>query len=394
MKVLLVHNFYRSSAPSGEDIVYTNESKLLQQFSIKVIRYEMYNENITSKFWVGLNLIWSTKTYREFKSFIKKERPDLAHFHNIWYLISPSAYDACKEAGIPVVQTLHNFRIFCANGLLLRGEKICEECIPKGIRLLANAIKYGCYKGSRIHTIPIALTEWWHWINKTWINKIDAYITLSEFSKKKFIEAGLPEEKIFVKPNFVLESPKPNYSHKNYAVFLGRLSKEKGVDTLIKAAKLMPDSLKTFFNIKIIGDGNLRDYIESEIRAKSIKNVELLGRKDYYSAMELLSNSLFAIFPSIWYETFGTVICEAFAYGKPVIGSNHGAIGELIEDGKTGLLFEPGNPYDLARKIKWMIENQEEVIQMGRKARQIFEEKYCADRNFQILMYIYQKVLG
>lgn len=397
MKVLMIHNYYQSYSPSGEDIVFKNEVELLKRNNVDVVTYTRHNDEILNfgiydKFKLPLNNIWSIKTYKELKELIRREKPDIAHFHNIWYLVSPSAYDACKEMGIPVVQTLHNFRIFCANGLLMRDGKICQKCLgSKNVhqsKLLINAIKYGCYRGSRVYTLSVALMEWWHWIKKTWIDKVDAYIALTEFGKSKFIQVGLPAEKIFVKPNYFPNSLQPNYLHNNYAIFLGRISHEKGIDILVKAIKLIPDNN---FHIKIVGDGPLKAQFENEIKARRIQNIEFTGRKDFEFAMELLKYSQFIIIPSRCYEGFPRVIGEAFACGKPVVASSLGAMSELVEDGKTGLLFESGNPYDLAQKIQWMIEHEEECIQMGKNAREIFEERYNSERNFGMLMKIYKK---
>lgn len=408
MRVLLVHNFYQSSSPSGEDVVFRNELELLKKNGIDVITYTRHNDeilhyNILNKFTLPFKNIWSKKTYREIKSLIKKEKPDVAHFHNIFYLISPSAYDACKESGIPVVQTLHNFRMFCANGLLMRNSRVCEECMSSKknyllfvnsywIKLLINAIKYGCYRNSRIYTLPVAFMEFYHWIKRTWFDKVDAYIALTEFGRRKFIEAGVPGEKIFVKPNFFPDPPEPDYSRNNYALFLGRLSPEKGVNVLLDAVKHLSANSYSALQFKIVGDGPLKVLIENEAKARGIQNIELTGRKDFNSAMELLKHSKFIIIPAICYEGFPMVIREAFACGKPVIASNLGAMAELVEDGKTGLLFESGDSEDLAEKIQWMIEHEDECIQMGRNARSVFEEKYTAKRNFEILMDIYRRL--
>ncbi len=444
MKILMVHNFYQSSSPSGEDVVFRNEVELLSRNGIDVITYTRHNDeilnfNIINKGLLPFNNIWSNRTYREIKALIKREKPDIAHFHNIWYLISPSAYYACKDAGIPVIQTLHNFRISCVNGLLSRDGHVCEECISSKksysllvnsywIKLLINAIKYGCYRDSRIYSLSIALMQFFHWMKKTWIDKVDAYIALTEFGRQKFIEIGLPAEKIFVKPNFLSNPPAPNYSHKNYAVFLGRLSAEKGVNILIEAFKLlgkkdqesvgdhqrpiksdeqltMNNELSAIthnlspmtcnlFHLKIIGDGPLMESLQKTVKVGKIKNMEFTGRLNFKDAMKILQNSNFMIMPALWYEGFPMTIREAFACGKPVIASNLGAMAELVEHGRTGLLFEPGNPIDLAEKIKWMIEHEDECIQMGKNARKIFEEKYTAERNYQILMEIYKKVIG
>jgi glycosyltransferase involved in cell wall biosynthesis len=439
----MVHNFYQSSSPSGEDVVFKNEVELLKKNNVNVVIYEKYNDEIRDyglwdKFILPFRNIWSERTYREIKELIKKEKPDIAHFHNIWYLISPSAYYACKDEGVPVVQTLHNFRIFCANGLLMRDGKICEECMPfkKGERfwvmgdrfkIIKNAVRYGCYRNSRLYSLPIALMQYFHWLKKTWVEKVDAYIALTEFGKKKFIEAGLPEDKIFVKPNFFANPPEPNYSHKNYAIFLGRLSVEKGLNILIEAFKLLNKSYQnnsithnpspTTHNLspmtynpspmthdpspithapiylKIIGDGPLRENLQQIVKRDGIKNIEFTGKMNFTDAMEMLRHSKFMIMPAIWYETFGMIVIEAFACGEPVIASRHGAMAELVENGKTGLLFEPGNAVELAEKIRWMIEHEDECITMGKNARRVFEEKYTAGKNFEILMKIYNELM-
>jgi len=398
MKVLIVHNFYQSASPSGEDIVFKNEVELLRRNGIKVITYTKHNDEIKEygllgKLYLPFRSIWSVKTNEELKKLIKKEKPNIAHFHNIWYLISSSAYYACKDMGIPVVQTLHNFRIFCANGLLIRNGNVCEECISKTVnrlevigrlKLIKNALKYGCYRDSRLHSLPIAFTEYFHWAKKTWINKVDAYIALTEFGKNKFIEAGLPAEKIFVKPNFLPNPPEPNYSHQNYACFLGRISKEKGLGLLIEAFKLLRNSQ---FKIKIIGDGPLKNYFEEKVKKEGINGIEFLGRKEHLESMEILKNAKFLILPSICYEMFPMTLIEAFACGKPVVASNLGVFSELVQNGKTGLLFEAGNIEDLAEKIKWMIEN--DCSEMGKNARKLFEERYSEKKNFEILIEIY-----
>jgi len=407
MKVLVAHNFYQSSSPSGEDTVFRNEVELLKKNGIDVITYKKYNDDVANnsdKVKAALTTVWSRRTYLELKALLAREKPDRAHFHNIFYLISPSAYYACKEAGVPVVQTLHNFRFFCINGLLMRNGKVCEDCMPEKtghrFKIIKNAIKYGCYRNSRVYSLPVAFMEYLHWVKKTWIHKVDAYVTLTEFGRNKFIEAGLPADKIFVKPNFLDDPPEPNYTHRNYAVFLGRLSVEKGLNVLIDSfnylstltSNLLPIT-HNLFHLKIIGDGPLKENYEEIVRKGKVNNIEFTGRKRFDESMELLRNAQFMIMPSIWYEGFPMVIREAFACGKPVIASNLGAMAELVEDGKTGLLFDPGNPADLAEKMKWMLEHEAECIEMGKNARKVFEEKYTAEKNYEILMNIYQKVI-
>jgi glycosyltransferase involved in cell wall biosynthesis len=393
MKILLVHNFYQSSSPSGEDAVFRNEVELLKKNGIDVITYEKHNDEIKDyglwgKVHLAFQNIWSQKTYQDIKDLIKKEKPDIAHFHNIWYLISPSAYSAYKHAGVPVVQTLHNFRMFCVNGLLLRDEKVCEECIG---HLPWRGVKYGCYSNSRLYSLPIALTEGIHSIAGTWKDNIDAYIALTEFGKKKFVQCGLPEEKIFVKPNFLSDPPEPSFTHRDYIIYLGRLSREKGLSILIDSAKTL-DSSAVPLKFKIVGDGPIMKEMKDKVKAEKISGIEFTGRKRFHECMDLLKDARFMIMPAVCYENFPMAIREAFACGKPVIASNLGAMAELVDEGKTGLLFEPGNSEDLAAKISWMLKNEDACIAMGKNARKEFEEKYTAEKNFQILMGIYQTV--
>src|SRR3972149_8659182 len=392
MKILFVHNFYISTAPSGEDIVFKDELELLKKKGIEVITYTKYNDEILSyrfknKLQLPINIVWSLKSYKELKSIIKKEKPDLCHFHNIFYTISTSAYYACKDAGVPVVQTLHNYRIFCVNGLLFRNGKTCEDCIG---RIPYNAFLNGCYRNSRTSSLVMAFMEYLHRIIGTWNTKIDAFIILTEFSKSKFIKASLPAEKIFVKPNFIKNNLEPHFNFKKFVLFVGRLTSEKGVMTLLKSWKKI-DSKGIV--LKIIGDGSLKKDIEEFIIKHKLENVKICGYLPWEEVIENIKNSMFLFFTSECYETFGKPVIEAFACGKPIIASRLGVMEEIVEDGKTGLFFEPGNPDDLALKIKWMLDNTNASIEMGKNARAEFEAKYTFEKNFEILIGIYQKAI-
>ena len=396
MKILLIHNYYRSDVPSGEDNVARAEEKLIRDKGGSVVTFNKFNDEFDSyslwqKIYASKELIWSSKSYRQIKSLLKTEKPDIAHFHNIFYLISPSAYYACQEEKVPVVQTLHNFRFFCANGLLLRNGKICEDCIG---RIPWRSIFFGCYRDSKLYSLPVSLMEIVHHYFKTWNKMVDIYIALSEFSKRKFIEAGLPEEKIFVKPNFLLNSPQPLFENGRYIVFIGRLSPEKGVLTLIKGIKILQERSKRFnLSLKIIGDGPQKEELMTKVRRYGIQKIEFLGRKRREECMELLKNSSFVVIPSICYENFPMTIVESFACSKPVVASKIGSIPEIIEDGKTGFLFEPGNALDFAEKVEWMFENEDACIKMGRNSRAEFERKYTAESNYALLMEIYRKAI-
>lgn len=412
MKVLLVHNYYKSSSPSGEDSVFKNEINLLKKNNINVVTYTAYNDEIID---IGIRnrvkyffeSIWSSRTYKELKALIKKEKPDIVHFHNIWYLISPSGYYACKNAGVPVVQTLHNFRIFCTSGLLFRNRLICESCIPEHreklakimdyinrAKILNNSLRFRCYKNSRKYSSTIALGEYLHWILGTWLKKVDAYIVPSEFGRRMFIKAGLNASKLFVKPNFLIDPPTPVFEDNNYIIFIGRLSPEKGVDVLIDAFTKISGEKSNNLKLKIIGEGPLLLSLKEKLRARRINSIEFTGRMPVNEVRRLINYSCFTVIPSICYEMFPMAIIESFAGGKPVLASKLGAIEEIVANGKTGLLFEAGNSSDLAEKLKFMLENKDVLIQMGKNARKEVEEKYNDEKNIKILLNIYKNVLA
>lgn len=391
MRILLVHNRYQSHAPSGEDIVFDNECQLLREHGHKVIVYEQYNDDIkTFSPWQKLTLLWQTiwsgRSYREIRDLIHQEQPDVAHFHNTFPLISPAAYYACQAEGVPVVQTLHNFRFFCASGTLFRDmHHVCEECLEHG---MWRSLRYGCYRGSKTQTLPIATMIWFHQRKDTWTRQIDVFIALTEFVREKYIQAGFPADRIVVKPNFMNYPPEPSYENRGYAIFLGRLSPEKGVETLLNAWKKFPN-----IPLKILGDGIQRAELEYIVKKERLFNIEFLGFLPHAEAVQWLRNACFLVQPSIWYETFSLTIREAFACGKPVVASRLGAMAAAIEDGKTGLLFEPGNPDDLAAKVQWLVENESAIQEMGRAARAEFEAKYTAEKNYEMLMEIYEMAI-
>ena len=390
MRILLIHNRYQSHAPSGEDIVFDDECQLLREYGHEVITYERHNDDIkTFSLWQKASLLWKTTwskvSYCEIRDLIRRKKPDVAHFHNTFPLISPSAYYACQDGDVPVVQTFHNFRFFCPSGLFYNNGHLCEECLQHGPW---RSVKFGCYRGSKVQTLPLAAMLWFHQRKDTWTRQIDVFIALTEFAREKYIQAGLPADRIVVKTNFMNNPPEPCYEHQEYAIFLGRLSPEKGVETLLAAWKKL-----TNVPLKILGDGTQRAELEDIVKKERLFNVEFLGILPHAEAMQWLQNSHFLVLPSVVYESFPLTIREAFACGKTVVASRLGAMAAIIEDGRTGLLFEPGNPDDLAAKVCQMMENEDAVIKMGKAARAEFEAKYTAERNYEILMEIYEMAI-
>ncbi len=388
MRILIAHTHYQQ--PGGEDAVVKTESALLKKFNEEVYLYARHNKEIDSyslgkKINFLFRLDWSKQSYLEIKKIIRAFRPDVAHFHNIFFMMTPSVYFACKEENIPVVQSQHNFRLMCSNGLLFRDNRVCEECLQKS---LWQGVYHRCYKNSRLATALVVRMLQKHWKKDTWRERIDLYIALTEFSRKKLVLGGIPQHKIVVKPNFVYPDSKIQGTDGGYALYVGRLSTEKGVHVLLEAWK----SIKNL-PLKIIGDGPLVGCLKSYIESHRIHQVDFLGYVPEGRYEECMKGAKILIVPSVCYENFPRVIAEAFSYGIPVVASRLGSMEELIQDKATGLLFRAADSHDLQEKITWMLEHGDELKQMGRNARREYEEKYAAGTNYKNLMDIYRRVI-
>jgi len=388
MNVLFVHNRY--TQPGGEDAVFEAEVSLLRKNRHKVNIFIEDNSKLKkiNPLKIAIETIWSKNSLTKIQKLIKKEKPNIVHFHNTFLRISPAAYYACKEAGVPVVQTLHNYRLICPGALLFRKGRICEQCIGKSIPW--PGVLHGCWRDSRAGTALVTTMLVVHRLLKTWTEKVDIYIALTEFARKKFIEGGLPAEKIMVKPNFVEPDPgAKDYKIGDCVLFVGRLSQEKGLFTLLKAWKLVKN-----IPLKIVGDGSLRESLENFVnRANLSEKVEFLGRCSRKEVIQLMHKARFLVFPSEWYECFPMTIAEAFACGLPVVVSRLGAMAEIVENGCTGLHFNAGDSEDLATKVEWAWTHPQEMAEIGREARREYEAKYTAERNYEILMEIYGKAI-
>lgn len=382
MSVLIVHNGYRIRG--GEDECFEAEANLLREMGHPIGIYEESNDRTADMSSVDLALktVWSQETYRRVRQELHDHLYHVVHVHNFLPLISPSVYYAARAEGIPVVQTLHNYRLLCPNALFFRAGKVCEECL--GQKIPVSGIRHGCYRGSRVATGATATMLSVHRLLKTWSDTVTLYIALTEFARQKFIEGGLPADRIVVKPHFVYPDPGFELGRRDYALFVGRLSVEKGLDTLLAAWELLEGKIP----LKIVGDGPLADQVA--VAAQQIPGVEWLGRKPLSEVYELLGRAKCLVFPSKWYETFGRVTIEAFAKGTPVLAADIGAIAEIVEPGRTGLHFYPGDAHDLAAKVEYLFSNPALLSQMRREARAEFEEKYTAQANYQKLMGIYK----
>jgi exopolysaccharide biosynthesis WecB/TagA/CpsF family protein len=394
MKILIVHNEYQNRG--GEDCVVAAESRLLANAGHDIIHYGRTNHEIGHPSLIqaaslGANTIWSRDSYRAIRVLIARERPDVAHFHNTFPLISPSAYSACRDASVPVVQTLHNYRLLCPRADLLRDGKPCEDCVGKWSSW--PGVVHACYRESRAATSTVAAMLAVHGTLGTWQQKVDVYIALSEFARGKFLEGGLPGNKIVVKGNFVEKGdcfePGPQVVGK-YAIYVGRLSPEKGLRQLLKAWKASGVS----FPLCIVGDGPLRAQLDLDRQNLNLSNVEFVGQLDHERAMDAVGRARFLVLPSQCYEAFPMAIAEAYACSVPVIAANHGAMAEMVENGRTGIRFNPGDSQDLAAKIKWACAEPAVLAEMGIAARAKFEREYTADSNLRALLSVYERALA
>jgi glycosyltransferase involved in cell wall biosynthesis len=389
MKILLGHCFYRSSSPSGEDSVYRNEKKLLINHGIEVITYEKENDELEGygllkKIKSGLNYCWSKKSYSEVTEIIEREKPHIAHFHNIFPQMSTSVYKACFDNGIPVIQTLHNFRYMCPNGLFLREGKPCEECVSK---TLFSSIQHKCYRNSYLASLPMAGMIAFNKHHNNFNRYVSQYICLTDFAKSRFLKGGFLPEKLCVKPNFVSDHQFNAPLHKNYVLFVGRLSEEKGPLTLFEAAKNTKD-----IPLLIVGDGPLRAKLESMVITYNL-NVQFLGYLSKDAVMQTIINSRFVIVPSECYEGFPVTIAEAFSCSKPVIASDLGSLSEIISDGITGFKFPVGSAHYLSEKIVDLWNDSSLLEQLSINCRKEYEEKFSEQVNFELLTSIYDRFI-
>jgi glycosyltransferase involved in cell wall biosynthesis len=386
MKIIVAHNFYQQ--PGGEDQVFSAETELLESYGHKPVRFIMHNDEIDgmSRIALAIKTTWNRSSTKKLADVIADVKPDIVHFHNTFPLISPSAYAAARDGGAAVVQTLHNFRLLCPNAVFFRGGKVCEDCLHKKTKL--PGVLHKCYRGSLAASAMCATSLTVHNLAGTWRNAVDAYITPSESARRKFIEGGLPSEKIVVKPHFLPSDPGAGPGDGDHAVFVGRLSFEKGVETLLEAW----DKLAAKYPLKIIGDGPLADKVRDAVARDA--RIQWLGRKSLNEIYEVVGRAKMLIFPSQCYETFGRVAIEAYARGTPVVATDHGAMADVVDQGRTGLRFAPGSPQDLADRVQQLLDQPALLARMRVQARHEFEAKYTAPANYERLMRIYENAIA
>jgi len=392
VRVLVIHNDYQQ--PGGELVAVDAQIDLLRRYGHQVILYRRDNSEIGSlslaqRIGAATNSIFSPRTYREIRKLAREDRPDIAHVHNVFPLISPSAYIALKDAGVPIVQTIHNYRLLCPNALFFTQGHVCDRC-KQGNTL--HAVPGRCFRQNYALSTIYALSVGLHRLLGTF-DLVERFIAPTEFIARQLLESNLVrEDRIAVLGHFVPDPmPSPGCLERRgaYVLYLGRLSPEKGVSILVDAMAGIPN-----LQLYIAGDGPLAASLLEQVRQLGLRNVLLLGNIAGERKWDLLRNAIATVVPPIWYEPFGITVLESFAAGTPVIASNLGSLPYIVAGGETCLLFSPGDPGELQQKLLRVLQHPDHALAMGRKGLEQVRLRFCADAHYQYLMSIYRQVAG
>ena len=395
MKVLLAHNFYGSGAPSGENEVFKSESRLLQRNKYELSEFCRYSDEIRAEGLRGtmkgaLSTPWNPFSAHKIQREIETFRPDVVHVHNTFPLLSPAIFHAIGGRAARVL-TLHNYRVFCPAGVPMRDGNICTKCLDR--RSALPSLLYGCYRNSRIATLPLASSVSLHRFLGTWSKQVDAFIALTSFQREVMVEAGLPRDLVHVKPNFFPGNPTvtPWSERKDCAVFVGRLSEEKGILSLVKAWLMWGSTAP---ELRVIGDGPLRPELDRLVREAPDVSIKILGQLSSNAAQNEIAKSRLLLVPSECFEGFPMVVREAFAFGTPVAASDIGPLPTIVKSGENGFLFQPKNSVSLWNKVRsdWNGENRLE--RLGHGARRSFEKLYTEKTNLEKLEAIYERAIN
>lgn len=381
MKILIAHNAYQHRG--GEDVVVDAEIALLRDNGHEVSTYRRHNDELQDRPGSAItSAFWSRRTAADVDDVVAKNRPDVIHVHNTFPLISPSLYWTAARHKIPVVQTLHNFRMLCPQAMFLRQGKVCEDCMGK---IPWRAVTRKCYRSSAAQSAVLSGMLFAHDTLGTFREKVTRYIVLNEFCLSKFVTGGLPRERMRIKPNFVTHAPEAvaHDAERRGGLFVGRLSPEKGIDVLVQALGSLPRSLR----VLVAGSGPLQESVQEFF------GDDYLGFLSPSAIVRHMSEALYVVAPSTCYETFGMVAIEAFAAGTAVIASRHGGLGALVRHGETGLLVDPGNAHALAEALRWAQSHPQEMRRMGQAARAEYERHYTPQANYRMLMDIYHDAI-
>ena len=379
----MLHNRYLM--PGGEDPSSEAEVSLLRENGHEVVFLEEDNRRIEKlgQTRTALRTLWSRESYRRIDDTLRRGSFDVMHVQNFFPLWSPSVYYAASRNRVPVVQTLHNYRLMCVNSLFFRDQHVCEQCLGKV--LAWRGVVHACYRNSHAASAVVAGMSGFHRMMGTWQKRVYKYIAVSEFTRQKYIAGGMPAEKLVVKPYFIHPSPSPGAGRGGYALFVGRLSPEKGIATMLKAWK----SAQSPLPLKIVGHGPMMDVVISA--ATACDRIQYVGSKSLPEVLDLMRSAEFLVFPSEWYETMGRTIMEAFAVGTPVVAARIGPPASMIVPGQTGFHFQPVNVGELRERVEWCSRNLDVMRAMRANARCAFEAQYTGAANLELLVKIYRE---
>ena len=391
MKILAIHNFHRKGSASGDDQVFKSETTLLETHGHQVIRYSVCNDefdqsNVFGKIAKTLGMTWSFKNYHEVMKLVKVEKPDIVHIHTFFPLLSPSILYAAKRSGAKVIATLHDTRFICPCATSLRGIELCNLC---GDGHYLRMCKYGCFKGSKMKSLLVAMNFKYHRIRKTFYRQIDKYICLNENQIKLLHDIGFDPTKIIKKYNFVpdaktiLNPQKISGIPERYVVFYGRIGEEKGIYTLMKIWEQLPD-----IPLVVMGGGPLENVFREWV--KKHDNVYFLGYTQHDKCLAIVKGGEFVVFPSIWYEGCSMVEIESESLGNPLIATNLGFSEEAIKNGYNGYKVSLGDIDGFVKQVRFLWQNSDECQRMGLNARKDYEAKYMPEDNYAQLISIYK----
>ena len=388
MRVLLVHSRYRSAAPSGENRVVDQESEELARAGHEVSRFEKDSDEIehwsvARKALLPARVVWSRESHRELAAALRGYRPDVVHVHNTFPLVSASVLYACRDASVPVVTTLHNYRLMCAPGDFMRQGAICHDCLGK---LPVRAAVHGCYRGSRAATAPLVVANVAH--RKAWRSLVSAYVFISAAQRDLHRALDLPASRVFVRHNMIPYRDLQPVSRDPVVAYIGRLEPAKGVPLLMQAwDRYLASSRDPGLRLAIAGTGSLDREVAAWASARP--SVDKLGLIPPGQVRELTGRARAVLVPSVWEETFGLVVVEAMAAGTPAIAAAHGSFTELVTPGSDGVLFRPGDPDALADAVADVAAHPEKYDGYGRRARETYELKFNPDDSLKHLLEIY-----
>ena len=380
--IAVIHNRYRQAG--GEDAAVAAHIAVLESNGHRVVRFDSGNEELEALSAIGQAkaTIWNQRASTDVRTFLAREKPHVAHFHNTFPLLSPAVYGAARRSGVAVVQSLHNYRIVCPNALLFRDGSVCEECVTKRVKW--PAIVHACYRDSRAASCVTAGMLAVHAMRGTWRNDVDAYVALTASARTRFVAGGLPGDRIVVHPGFLSHDPGQGAHDGGFALFVGRLSAEKGVRTLLDAWRTV---YRDGMTLRIVGSGPL----DASLR-QMIPGIEWMGECPNDRVLALMKEAALLVFPSECYEGFPMTLLEAFATGLPVLATSLGAMAEIVTHESTGRLFRPHDAADLGAALRWAFQCPAALKQLGAAARREFETKYTAAHAYGRLRRLYDVV--